>query len=119
MKTSLFATLAAAALLTATSAFAAPAPSQQGPGRPPVAQQGPADYDYQNQGFDRDRGYEARPDYRAPQRREAGRRYDQRQAGRYDHAPSYDYGYDQPLPPQPQPLPQPRRPVAVAIQIQL
>lgn len=121
MKTLLFATLATTVLLAATNAFAAPAPSQQGPGRPPVAQTGPADYDYQNRGFDRSRGYEGRPDSRERMRREASRRDDYREPGRDDRAPSYDYGYDQPAPPQPQPQfqPQPRRPVAVAIQIQL
>lgn len=109
MKTFLFATLATA-VLTATSAFAAPAATQQGPGYPPNAQ-GPAYYhghDAYNRG--------PRPDYREPARRVADghdRDYDRYEVRPYGPA----YGYDQR--PAPQPLPQPRRPVAVAIQIQL
>jgi hypothetical protein len=103
MKTFLFATLAAA-VLTATSAFAASTSTQQEPGRPPIAQ-GPGYYRGHD---DYDRG--PRPEYREPARRTA---YGHYEAG--PHEPSY--GYDQRT--APQLLPQPRRPVAVAIQIQL
>ncbi|MFD1468533.1 hypothetical protein ACFQ48_09885 [Hymenobacter caeli] len=118
MKNILSASFAAAALLTAASAFAAPATNQEGPRRPPVAQ-GPAHYGDHRFDGDYDRG--PRPDYRREQDRRAAYRYD-RASNRDDRGPRYGYEPAQVAYPQrayPQPQPQPRRPVAVAIQIHL
>ncbi|MGI4887339.1 MAG: hypothetical protein ACRYFR_20470 [Janthinobacterium lividum] len=108
MKNFLSAAFAAAVLLVAPSAFAAPLANQEGPRRPPVAQ-GPAYYGDRNYGGGYDRG--PRPDYQAPDCRVAAPRP---APDRYDQGPRYGYEPAPPAYPPPQ-----RRPVAVAIQIHL
>jgi hypothetical protein len=83
MKASLFATLAAAALLTATSAFAAPLPGHDGP----RYELRPGDRDF-NYGYPR--GYRVSAKERA--RWEAAHRNDRRDNDRFDR--SQNFGFD-------------------------